>query len=377
MPEMARANREFLGRAVRFLAGEAGIRQFLDLGTGLPTRGSVHQVAREITPDARVVYIDNDPMVLAHARALKTGEGTAVIQADLRDTAKILEHPDTQRLIDFSQPLAILLVAVLHFIGDRTPAGRGQLPRRRPARQLPGGVSRDQRRRPGHQRGQRLGLRQHRQPRARCAAARTSGRSSTAWTSWSPAWSPCSSGGPTSPIPTPTPAGPGTSAGSAASGPGTRRHGRPARPAPGRSRYPRDLAAAWLRRRPAPRGRRRPGSAGHRRERGDRGPDVRLLAGRARQLRRRPDRRAQGGRALAGGAAGRQGQPGVPGPGGAVPGRGGRHHPVPGPGHRAADGGNVHQVAQRITPDARVVYVDSDPWWWPTRGRSRRARAPR
>ncbi len=118
VPDMATANRAFLGRAVRFLAGQAGIRQFLDLGTGLPTRGSVHQVAREITPDARVVYVDNDPMVLAHARALKTGEGTAVINADLRDTAKILEHPDTQRLIDFSQPLAILLVAVLHFIGD-------------------------------------------------------------------------------------------------------------------------------------------------------------------------------------------------------------------------------------------------------------------
>ena len=118
VPAMARANRAFLGRAVRFLAGEAGIRQFLDLGTGLPTRGSVHQVARAIAPDARVVYVDNDPMVLAHARALKTGDGTAVISADLRDAAKILEHPDTQRLIDFTQPLAILLVAVLHFIGD-------------------------------------------------------------------------------------------------------------------------------------------------------------------------------------------------------------------------------------------------------------------
>ena len=118
VPAMARANRAFLGRAVRYLAREAGIRQFLDLGTGLPTRGNVHHVAQEIEPGARVVYVDNDPMVLAHSRALKTGDGTTVIKADLRDAASILEHPDTQRLIDFSQPLAILLVAVLHFVGD-------------------------------------------------------------------------------------------------------------------------------------------------------------------------------------------------------------------------------------------------------------------
>jgi S-adenosyl methyltransferase len=117
-PLVARANRAFLGRAVRFLAGEAGIRQFLDLGTGLPTRGNVHQVAQAIAPDARIVYVDNDPMVLAHSRALKTGEGTAVIRADLRDPDTILGHPDTRRLIDFDQPLAVLFVAVLHFVGD-------------------------------------------------------------------------------------------------------------------------------------------------------------------------------------------------------------------------------------------------------------------
>ena len=117
-PLLARENRKFLGRAVRFLAGEAGIRQFLDLGTGLPTRGNVHQVAQAITPDARVVYVDNDPMVLAHSRALKTGEGTAVIRADLRDPDTILGHPDTRRLIDFSEPLAVLFAAVLHFVGD-------------------------------------------------------------------------------------------------------------------------------------------------------------------------------------------------------------------------------------------------------------------
>jgi hypothetical protein len=118
IPELARENRKFLGRAVRFLAGEAGIEQFLDLGTGLPTRDNVHQVAQHVNPAARVIYVDNDPMVLAHSRALKTGGGTAVIQADMRDPDSILSHQDTRRLIDFSQPLAILFVAVLHFVAD-------------------------------------------------------------------------------------------------------------------------------------------------------------------------------------------------------------------------------------------------------------------
>jgi predicted O-methyltransferase YrrM len=115
-PHGARENRKFLGRAVRYLAAEAGIRQFLDLGTGLPTGGSVHQVAQAIAPDARVVYVDNDPMVLAHARALKTGDHAAVIHADLRDTDAILGHPDTRRLIDFSEPVAVMFVSVLHFV---------------------------------------------------------------------------------------------------------------------------------------------------------------------------------------------------------------------------------------------------------------------
>jgi hypothetical protein len=118
VPLVAKANRAFLGRAVRYLAGEAGIRQFLDLGTGLPTKGNVHQIAQAITPGAHVVYVDNDPMVFAHARALKTGDGTAVIHADLRDPDTILSHPETRRLIDFSQPLAILFVSVLHFVPD-------------------------------------------------------------------------------------------------------------------------------------------------------------------------------------------------------------------------------------------------------------------
>ena len=118
VPVIARENRKFLGRAVRYLAGDAGIGQFLDLGTGLPTRGNVYQVAQQINSRATVVYVDNDPMVLAHSKALKTGPGTAVIQADMRHPDTILNHPDTLRLIDFGRPLAILFVAVLHFIPD-------------------------------------------------------------------------------------------------------------------------------------------------------------------------------------------------------------------------------------------------------------------
>lgn len=118
VPVLARENRKFLGRAVRFLAGQAGIEQFLDLGTGLPSRGNVHQVAQQEKPQARVLYADIDPMVLAHSRALKTSAGTAVIQADMREPDVILGHPDARRLIDLSRPLAVLFAAALHFISD-------------------------------------------------------------------------------------------------------------------------------------------------------------------------------------------------------------------------------------------------------------------
>ena len=120
----AHENRAFLQRAVRFLAAEAGIRQFLDIGTGLPTQGNVHEVAQSIAPESRVVYVDNDPIVHAHANALLRDRHTASILADLRDPEAILGHPDTRRLIDFDQPMAILLLAVLHFIRDQEdPAG--------------------------------------------------------------------------------------------------------------------------------------------------------------------------------------------------------------------------------------------------------------
>ena len=115
----ARANRAFLGRVVRYLAGEAGIRQFLDIGTGIPTAGNLHQVAQQIGPETRVVYVDYDPVVLAHARALLTsGEAgaTEYIDADLRDTGTILAQ--ATQLLDFSQPVAVTLIAILHAIPD-------------------------------------------------------------------------------------------------------------------------------------------------------------------------------------------------------------------------------------------------------------------
>jgi hypothetical protein len=114
-------NRAFLRRAVTFLAEEAGIRQFLDIGTGIPTPPNVHEVAQGIDPAARVVYVDNDPLVLAHARALMVGtpEGaTAYIDADLRDPDKILGDADLDRVLDLSQPVALMLISVLHFMTD-------------------------------------------------------------------------------------------------------------------------------------------------------------------------------------------------------------------------------------------------------------------
>jgi S-adenosyl methyltransferase len=120
-----RAQREFLGRAVRYLAAEAGIRQFLDIGTGLPSADNTHEVAQQVAPEARIVYVDSDPIVLAHARALLTSspEGaTTYIEADLRDTGKILQQ--AAQLLDFSLPVAVMLVGVLHCIPDADdPAG--------------------------------------------------------------------------------------------------------------------------------------------------------------------------------------------------------------------------------------------------------------
>jgi S-adenosyl methyltransferase len=114
-----RMNRAFLGRAVHYLAAEAGIRQFLDIGTGLPSSNNTHEVAQRAAPESRIVYVDNDPIVLSHARALlsSTPEGAcAYIDADIRDSRKILQ--DAAATLDFSHPVAVCLIMVLQFIPD-------------------------------------------------------------------------------------------------------------------------------------------------------------------------------------------------------------------------------------------------------------------
>ncbi len=120
---IARENRAFLRRAVRHLA-DSGVRQFIDIGAGLPTRENVHQVAQEIAPECRVVYVDNDPTVLVHARALLSTHPLgrmAVVQADVRDPERLLADDQVRSLIDFARPLAVLLVSVLQFVPDREP----------------------------------------------------------------------------------------------------------------------------------------------------------------------------------------------------------------------------------------------------------------
>jgi len=116
----ARANRGFLQRAVRYAAAQ-GVDQFLDIGTGIPTAGNTHEIAQQVDPHARVVYVDNDPIVLTHARALMAGMGkgrTEVLQADLRDPAGILATAEVRELLDLSRPVALVLAAVLHFLPD-------------------------------------------------------------------------------------------------------------------------------------------------------------------------------------------------------------------------------------------------------------------
>jgi O-methyltransferase involved in polyketide biosynthesis len=121
----ARANRAFLARSIRFLAAEAGIRQFLDIGTGLPTASNTHEVAQSVAPESRIVYVDNDPLVLSHARALLSSSPQGVtdyLDADLRDTGHILELAAST--LDFSQPVAVMLLAILHYIPDLDEAQR-------------------------------------------------------------------------------------------------------------------------------------------------------------------------------------------------------------------------------------------------------------
>jgi SAM-dependent methyltransferase len=117
--QAARENRAFLGRAVRFLATRHGISQFLDIGTGLPTREHVHQTARRVNPGVRVVYADNDPAVVVHARALLAGQpGVTAVAGDVRAPRDLLTSPELREALDFTQPVGALLVAVLHFVAD-------------------------------------------------------------------------------------------------------------------------------------------------------------------------------------------------------------------------------------------------------------------
>ncbi len=117
--DAASANRGFLRRAARLMAQTHGIRQFIDIGSGLPTQNNTHETVHQVAPDARVVYVDLDPMVLMYARELLTDDGTtAVVQADLRDPDTVLADPDVRRLIDFSQPVGLLMTAVLQFVAD-------------------------------------------------------------------------------------------------------------------------------------------------------------------------------------------------------------------------------------------------------------------
>jgi hypothetical protein len=118
----ARSNRAFLGRAVRHLAA-AGIRQFLDIGSGIPTERNVHEIAEEVTPDARVVYVDIDPTAVAESLEILEGNDRAIaIRADLRRPRLILDHPAVRRLLDFGQPIGLIMAAVLHFVPDDTQA---------------------------------------------------------------------------------------------------------------------------------------------------------------------------------------------------------------------------------------------------------------
>jgi SAM-dependent methyltransferase len=127
MPRTARENRAFLGRAVRFLVGR-GVRQFIDIGCGLPTAENTHQIAHRAAPGSKIIYVDHDPVVLVHVRALldgaETSTRTTVVGGDLREPKAILSHPDVRAAIDLSRPVGLLLVAVLHFVRDEEdPAG--------------------------------------------------------------------------------------------------------------------------------------------------------------------------------------------------------------------------------------------------------------
>ncbi|MER7012093.1 SAM-dependent methyltransferase [Saccharopolyspora sp. NPDC000359] len=118
LKEIAVNNRAFLRRAVRYCLDQ-GIRQFLDIGSGIPTAGNVHEIVHSVDPEARVVYVDNEPVAVAHSRSILEGvEGASIVQADLLDVAGVLDAPETRRMLDFSEPIAIMMVALVHFVPD-------------------------------------------------------------------------------------------------------------------------------------------------------------------------------------------------------------------------------------------------------------------
>jgi SAM-dependent methyltransferase len=122
---IARDNRSFLGRVVRYLVIEGGIRQFLDLGSGLPTQANVHELAQGVAPDARVVYVDNDPVVASHGRALlASGDQVGMVFGDLRDPASVLRHPEVLGLLDLGRPVGVLCTSTLHFVADEAQPHR-------------------------------------------------------------------------------------------------------------------------------------------------------------------------------------------------------------------------------------------------------------
>ncbi|MDH6696391.1 SAM-dependent methyltransferase [Streptomyces griseoviridis] len=124
LPKIMQANRAFMRRAVRFAAAEEGITQFLDIGSGIPTFGTVHEVAQAARPGARVVYVDHDPVAVAHSQAVLEGDAdTAVVAADLRKPQEILASEEVRGLLDLGRPVALLLVAVLHFVEDADEPG--------------------------------------------------------------------------------------------------------------------------------------------------------------------------------------------------------------------------------------------------------------
>ncbi|MCT9082984.1 SAM-dependent methyltransferase [Streptomyces fulvoviolaceus] len=125
LPVHMRANRDFMNRAVRHLAEKAGIRQFLDVGTGIPTSPNIHEIAQSVSPDSRVVYVDNDPLVLRLSQGLLTStpEGrTSYIEADMRDPASILQAPELRATLDLTRPIALTVIAIVHFMMDEDDA---------------------------------------------------------------------------------------------------------------------------------------------------------------------------------------------------------------------------------------------------------------